>query len=1293
MKNDLQEYLDFLEEQKYKDLPKPTGTLPQEYLTSETITTEEPIEVSKVQPVPQTYLDYSKTITPYSLGAKKSLSDLEADPEFDKRATRFLKGIESNEDIFEFLRDSDYSLSSAVARSFEVGKWTQEQKEDYLYLREQFDNAELRGFKERLGFLKDFTVDMVADPLNIVAALFAIPTMGGSVVGKAGTTALANQGIKQLIKSSLKGAKKPAIYGAAEGMAWAGPHEYFLQSMDVDLGARDEIDMSLVGGTAALGGIIGGTLLGGLGAMNGARYLSKEFKYSNEEKIIKEGQKKTRKEIEKEEAISSVNEKKDNLISLLIGKPTTKFIEKAKKSPTLSKLLDSFRYDWDTTVFGKKEIKVVKDSYGLAVGRLQGSLLSGMNRALNPLNKVRRAWYDWSGTLDKKENDQLAYLLRGGKGKEYNGEKINDDVFQAYTKIKDLLDDTFKRGNEVGLFNPFQKVAAYMPRKFKYEAIENNRELFEQLIIDAGHANPINEIKDLVTINVNEIVDGVKVTKKVKGTLDGQLGVDQTVFGKDFLADAGGDMIEAQKLKAKQIVDDMLAYRETPFELRSKLKAGSGSSFIQHRAFRNIKDNDLIPFLENDVELVLQDYFTNVSQAIERTRFFGKTVGDFKKRYLNDIEKELKAAGIKGTELRETLESINFMHNRVTGLDVPKTPKGFQTLSDWGRLSQQMAHLPFATLSSITEPLILLSRVGLKDALPTAGIIAKSMIAETKKTGQRIAQGIKRAGGGKTKNLKDLNDEEWSEVYQTGLALEQAVMDRIEGLTGEALKGTVAKSLQNTFFKTNILTQWTSAVQLASFTTGKRLIIKNAQKLSEGGLSQSNKKYLTQQLADLGIEADDAVNFYRKSLDKDGVYNGSLAKQQEFYDDQLLSGANRFTKEIILNPSTAEANRPLWFSTPAAQVLIQFAGYPTVFNNVILKRFVSDLKNYPMQTSPKIIGTTFLMTGVAMMGNYIRNPQYFDTKIDGTLKSEGEIIMDGWQRWGGLGPLDYSRRFSEAEEAGAGPLGSVAKAVGGPLPQDVIDGLIYRKNVYELAGTNLPFYSAYDLIFGEGTKKELRSTLRGLTKEPKEEKITITPAYSKGGLVYNVPNVKNEPDEMQSRVTGVPFNSTAEFVQDEEDRALKGQMGRLGFSKGGKFINWVGNQLGIDDKTQRQHELEAALLLNEQIDKGLIPENQRVVLDETGKYIKESTPAFNELNHRLFGAKFGTNRKMKTLIQGKEFIQALKKPIDSRTDFFNNKLGFDALEETGDYEEAKRLLVEKTIEDYANEYRTMQTGN
>jgi len=1159
MKNELQEYLDFLEEEKYRKSQEEEELVPTEYIQqTQTQTTEAP----KVTPLPNSYIQASQTTPTYSLSGKKSLSELEADPEFDKRAARFLEGIGRNENIFEFLRDSDYNLSSAIQRSFEVGKWTEEQKKDYLYLREQFDNAELSGLKERLGFVKDFAIDVVRDPLNIPALLFTIPTMGTSAAGKIAATQAANQGIKQLIKSSLKAAKKPAIYGAAEGMAWAGPHEYFLQSMDVDLGARDEIDMSVVAGTAALGGLIGGGLVGGLSAINSGRYLAKEFKYSNEEAIIKEGKKKSRKQIATEEQVASVRENLNKKSAKsFFGKATTEFVDKAKKSDTLKKLLDNFRYDWDITIFGPKDIKVRKDSYGLALGRLQGKLLTGMGQALNGLNKVRKSRFNWSGVLDAKDNDQLAYLLRGGKEKIYKGEEIGEDVLEAYEKIKVLLEDTFNKGLEVGLFNPLQKITNYMPRKFKYEAIENNYDDFVDLLVKSGHANPVNDIKQLTTINVNEVVDGVTKTKKVQGTLDGQLGVDMEAFGRDFLKEADNDIAKATRLKAEQIVDDMLEYRWTPFELRSKLKAGNGSSFLQHRAFSKIKDNDLIPFLENDVELVLQDYFTNASQSIERTRFFGRSVEDFRDNYLNKIQAELRASGVSKEDTKEVIERLTLMHGRVTGLDVPQTPKALRGLSDWGRLSQQMAHLPLATLSSITEPLILLSRVGLTETPETAAIIGKSLVAETIKTGQRIAQGVQRGLGKKTKNLKDLDDETWSEIYQTGLALEQSVMDRIESLYGEALGSSRAKELQNMFFKTNLLTQWTSAVQLAAFTTGKRLIVRNAEKLSKGGLKAKEKQFLVEQLNDLGIDADEAVNFYKKSLNKDGIYSGRLAKQQEFYDTKLLSGANRFTKEIILNPSTAEANRPLWYSTPAAQMLIQFAGYPTVFNNTVLKRFITDIKDYPGQTAPRIAGTMLLMTGVAMMGNYIRNPEYFDKNIDGTSKATGEIIMDGWQRWGGLGPLDYSKRYTEAGEAGAGPIASLAKGLGGPLPQDVIDGMIYRKGWLEIAGTNLPFYSAYDL-FGEGTKKELRSKLRAIDKQisgtakDEEEELTITPAYAKGGIVKNVPNVTDEPDEMQSRVTGMPFNSTADFMQDEEDRALKGQMSRLGLADGG-FVSEI----------------------------------------------------------------------------------------------------------------------------------------
>ena len=81
-------------------------------------------------------------------------------------------------------------------------------------------------------------------------------------------------------------------------------------------------------------------------------------------------------------------------------------------------------------------------------------------------------------------------------------------------------------------------------------------------------------------------------------------------------------------------------------------------------------------------------------------------------------------------------------------------------------------------------------------------------------------------------------------------------------------------------------------------------------------------------------------------------------------------------------------------------------------------------------------------------------------------------------------------------------------------------------------------------MLGEGTKKALRSAARG--SSPTTKSTAGLGSYSRGGIVLNVPNVKDEPDEMISRVTKEPFNATSESVQDVEDRALEGQLKGLG---------------------------------------------------------------------------------------------------------------------------------------------------
>ena len=92
-----------------------------------------PVQTYTVAPEPS-LTSVTEPYTPSKLGYNYSLTDLEKDPEFAKRAERFLQGIGRNENIFEYLRDENFSLSSAFIRSTEVGDWTEQEKQDYIYL-------------------------------------------------------------------------------------------------------------------------------------------------------------------------------------------------------------------------------------------------------------------------------------------------------------------------------------------------------------------------------------------------------------------------------------------------------------------------------------------------------------------------------------------------------------------------------------------------------------------------------------------------------------------------------------------------------------------------------------------------------------------------------------------------------------------------------------------------------------------------------------------------------------------------------------------------------------------------------------------------------------------------------------------------------------------------------------------------------------------------------------------------------------------------------------------------------
>ena len=80
-----------------------------------------------------------------------------------------------------------------MSRAIESGNFNEQEKQDYAYLRREFDNADLGSLKQFAGLVKDASIDIATDPTFIVAAM-AAPFTGGTSL--ASRTAIGTQGLK-----------------------------------------------------------------------------------------------------------------------------------------------------------------------------------------------------------------------------------------------------------------------------------------------------------------------------------------------------------------------------------------------------------------------------------------------------------------------------------------------------------------------------------------------------------------------------------------------------------------------------------------------------------------------------------------------------------------------------------------------------------------------------------------------------------------------------------------------------------------------------------------------------------------------------------------------------------------------------------------------------------------------------------------------------------------------------------------------------------------------------------------
>ena len=121
-----------------------------------------------------------------------------------------MESIGTDEEIFEYLRDTDFSLSSAIARAGQIKGWSEEAKADYNYLRTKFDNADIGSTRQYLNLAGDMKVDFLADPINWLS-LHSLYLQVVFCCYRISSKEVAKKGLKQIAKDGLAGAKKPAM--------------------------------------------------------------------------------------------------------------------------------------------------------------------------------------------------------------------------------------------------------------------------------------------------------------------------------------------------------------------------------------------------------------------------------------------------------------------------------------------------------------------------------------------------------------------------------------------------------------------------------------------------------------------------------------------------------------------------------------------------------------------------------------------------------------------------------------------------------------------------------------------------------------------------------------------------------------------------------------------------------------------------------------------------------------------------------------------------------------------------
>jgi len=1032
-----------------------------------------------------------------ALPYKYTLDDLEKDEQFQIVSERFLTSIgEQSDDVFEYLRDSDFNLFSGFKRMSETNNFSEQQKEDYAYLRRTFDGADMGSLKQYVELIKDAGIDMVRDPTMLASVLLTPVTGGTSLAARMTAATAAKAGLKALAKSAAKPSKITAKgstgYFAAEAGTWSGTHNHFKQQAELNTNMRTFYSNPELVGSTVLGTLTGG-LFGGLANKN------EFFKQRMERLYTNDGYRKDA----GSDAMFKARRFKDRAIGkFLFGSAAHPLKTFAEYSPTARLLGQKFNSEFnkDLTRRSKQRLGF---SYAEDIQFRRGNYKEGYELAITPLYKT--------GRMSPELGKQVITLLRGGKVP-----NASKEVAQTAKNLRKFFDSVRQDAAEVGI--DVTNIKNYFPRSWNRDAIQQNPDKFKKMLSRLRTDKNGNKFRIVEVDKVDDVVDG---------------------------------MLTKQN------------------ELYS-----SHSNLLTHgRVFENLDDNLFKEFLTNDLHSVTTDYWMNAARAIEHKKHFlgkGKNVKaipteegnvvlfketneeQFIKKFINPINKELKKYGSNRQLRAKDKKEILDIYKSITGQVDYFTNQFGQGIYDFTKLANAMAYLPLATVSSLSEAFITLGKAptksaikGMQDAIKNGGHILQRDMSQILKEKHKLTD---------NEILKEMN-----KVF---LAVDEAVADLTNRLDGEGLQNETLKRASRGFYRLNMLIPWTKTVQLAAFSTGKDMIMTNLQQLSSGKnlfgkkLTKNSRTRLEEELFDLGVDIKKGLKWHKKFGDDININ----AINDNFYQNDIIRGAGRFTNSVILQTGREFANVPKYMTNPKIDILTQFLRYPTVFGNTVLRNFARSTIKDTTVNAPKLAAFAAISTNVAKATNYWRSNEEQREKIDSGEEEVYDTIK-AVQRVGLLGPSEYFFRFAEGTNLyGQNPLVATI-GTAGPIVGDVTGMLLYDRGLTETLARKLPFTGTKNIIdryLGDTLEEsfDVREPYTPIQKAAKELDKKMGGGFTLfGDLIL--------PEQTQQGTqSGLPDYEKGLPDYDREQKNIGGQIGRLLSKKAPNIFSKVGDDMG-----------------------------------------------------------------------------------------------------------------------------------